>query len=169
MSSVYQEVINVQSGSLQHCTSLLDQQTQVKLSKQIDLITSDLQAKFRYPVENKPYRLLGLKAAVNPDLKVLVEKGWDDIYWEEVVKFKNSISAKIDRFITVIVDDRVRLATEAISKAIAFYNDFLEQQERYQQETPEQREAEKAWIERQRQDLVRIQNGIEFILNASYE
>ena len=57
--------------------------------------------------------------------------------------------------------------TEALEQAIAFYNDFLERQERYQQETPEQREAEKAWIDQQRQELERVHSGIEAILNAS--
>ncbi len=55
---------------------------------------------------------------------------------------------------------------QAVQKEIAFYNDVLEQQERYQQETPEQREAKKAWIEQQRQELARIQGGIEVIFNA---
>jgi hypothetical protein len=81
------------------------------------------------------------------------------------VKFKDKVSSKLDKFITAIFDD-IKLATEAIAEAIAFYNDFLEQQERYQQETPEQREAEKAWIE-QRQELARVRDGIEVILNAS--
>jgi hypothetical protein len=55
----------------------------------------------------------------------------------------------------------------AIEQAIAFYNDFLERQERYQQETPEQRQAEKAWIDQQRRELEQVQHGIEAILNAS--
>jgi hypothetical protein len=75
--------------------------------------------------------------------------------------------SKIWKFITAIFDDRVKLATEALEQAIAFYNDFLERQERYQQETAEQREAEKAWIDQQRQQLQQVQDGIEAILNAS--
>jgi hypothetical protein len=31
-------------------------------------------------------------------------------------------------------------------EAIAFYNNFLERQNRYQQETPDQRQAEKVWL-----------------------
>ena len=166
LSAVYQEVINIQSKPFQHCISLLDQQTQIKLSKQINLLASELQTKFSHPVEHKPHHLLGLKAAISSDLKALVDRGWDDIYWEEVTKFKNNVLVKIDVFVTVIVNDRVELADAAFTKAIAFYNDFLEQQQRYQQETPEQREAENAWIERQRQELVRIQNGIEVLLNC---
>jgi CRISPR/Cas system-associated endonuclease Cas1 len=82
------------------------------------------------------------------------------------LKFKYKVSSKIDKFITAIFDDRLELATKAIAQAIAFYNYFLERQERYQQETPEQREAEKAWIDQQRQELARVQNGIEAILSA---
>ncbi len=91
-------------------------------------------------------------------LKELILVCSDELY--------HAVALKIDNFITAIFDDRVKLSTEAIAKAIAFYNDFLEQQERYQQETPEQREAEKAWIEQQRQELARIQGGIEVIFNA---
>jgi hypothetical protein len=72
----------------------------------------------------------------------------------------------MEKFITAIFDDRVKLATKALEQAIAFYNYFLERQERYQQETPEQREAEKAWIDQQRQELARVQNGMEAILSA---
>lgn len=71
----------------------------------------------------------------------------------------------IDNIITSIFEDRVKLAIQSLEQAIAFYNDFLEQQERYQQETPEQREAEKAWIDQQRRELARVQNGIEAILS----
>lgn len=110
---------------------------------------------------------LKLKTTINPDLKALVDQGWGDIYWEDVVKFKDKVSLKIDKFITAIFDDGVKLAAEAIEKTITFYNDFLEQQERYQQETPEQHEAEKAWRNQHRQELARVQDAIEAILNAS--
>jgi hypothetical protein len=45
-----------------------------------------------------------------------------------------------------------------------FYNDFLEIQNRYQQETSEQRQAEKDWIENQLQELIQIKKGIDVIL-----
>jgi DNA-binding protein H-NS len=47
---------------------------------------------------------------------------------------------------------------------MTFYNELLEKQERYQQETPEQREAEKAWIEQQHQQIQQVRQGIEAIL-----
>lgn len=167
LTLVYEEVKNIHLKSLQYCVSLLDQQKKADLSKKTDLIYSEIQTKFGKPIEHLPNYHLGWKTTVSPDFKALVEQGWGDIYWEDVVKFKDKVASKIEKFITAIFDDRVKLATEAIAKAIAFYNDFLEQQERYQQETPEQREAEKAWIDQQRQELARVQDGIEVILNAS--
>jgi hypothetical protein len=167
LNLVYQEIISLKIESVQHYTSLLNNQDKAHYTQQIDSLLSELEIKFTDPTAHLPNSLLGFKTAVNPDLKTLVDKGFGDIYWEEVVKFKEKVSSKIDKFITAIFDDRVELATQALEQAIAFYNDFLERQERYQQETPEQREAEKAWIDQQRQQLEQVQRGIEAILNDS--
>lgn len=157
---VYQKLINMNLKSCQYYINMLDQQKKAELN---DLIT--IQNKFNNPVENLPEYHLDLKKSVSQNLKALVEP-WGDIWWVDVIKFKDIVSAKIEEFITAIFDDRIKLATEAMEKAIAFYNDFLEQQERYQQETPKQRKAEKAWIYQQHQQLAQIQHGIEVILNA---
>ena len=167
LSLVYKEVTNIHLEAILHTVSLLDQQNKAHYSKQIDLIVSNIETKFANPTEHLPNYLLKLETAISPDVKALVDKGWGDMLWEDVVKFKERVASKIDKFITAIFDDRVKLATEALEQAIAFYNDFLERQERYQQETPEQREAEKAWIDQQRQELERVQSGIEAILNAN--
>ncbi|HAX74968.1 MAG TPA: dynamin family protein, partial [Cyanobacteria bacterium UBA11372] len=90
-----------------------------------------------------------------------------DIYWEQVVNFKEKVWSKTEQIIKSIFQAEVKIATEAIDEAIAFYNNFLELQNRYQQETPEQREAEKAWIDQQRQQLNQVQQGIKEILNQS--
>jgi hypothetical protein len=164
---VYQEIMSIQLKPIEHCISLLDNENKAHYRKQIDLIVSELETKFSEPTENLPNYLIEFKTAVNLDLKALVDKGFGEIYWKEVVEFKEKVYSKMDKFITAIFDDRVKLATEALEQAIAFYNYFLERQERYQQETPEQREAEKAWIDKQRWELEQVQTGIEAILNAS--
>lgn len=167
LNLIYKEFKNVQLKLLQYYVSLLDQRKKAELSKQIDLISSEIQTKFGNLLEHLPKYTSVFKTTVEPDLKALVEQGWGDIIWEDVVNFKDKVASNIEKFITAIFNYRVKLVTEAIAKAIAFYNDFLEQQKRYQQETPEQREAEKAWIDQQRQELARVQDGIEVILNAS--
>ena len=127
-------------------------------------MSSEIETKFGKPTENLPNKIQGFTNTISPKLEALVNQGWGDIYWEQVIKFNNEVSPIIEHIITTIFEARVKLAIQAIEQAIAFYNDFLEQQERYQQETPEQREAEKAWIDQQRRKLARVQNGIEAIM-----
>jgi hypothetical protein len=166
LNLIYQEAVSIELELISPYISLLDKEAKAHYSKQIDLIMSELEDKFTNPTEHLPNHLLKFKTAINSDLYALVENGWSDIYWDNFLKFKNTVSSKMEKFITAIFDDRVKLATKALEQAIAFYNYFLERQERYQQETPEQREAEKAWIDQQRQQLEQVQNGIEAILSA---
>ncbi len=163
---VYQELQNINFESYHYYINMLDESKKGTLNKQINLRNIEIKNKFKNPIEHLPKYHLGLKNSVNPYLKFLVEQGLGDINWDHVVKFQNNVSVKIENFITAIFDDRIELATETMANAIAFYNDFLEQQERYQQETPEHRQAEKAWIYQQHQQLAQIQGGIEVILNA---
>jgi len=86
---------------------------------------------------------------------------------EKFVNLKDEVDAISENTITLVLKEPVELVNQALEEAIAFYNDFLERQERYQQETLEQREAEKAWIDQQRWELEQVQHGIEAILNAS--
>ncbi len=166
LNLIYQEAVSIELELISPYISLLDKEAKAHYSKKIDLIMSELEDKFTKPTEHLPNHLLEFKTAINSDLYALVENGWGDIYWDNFLKFKNTVSSKMEKFITAIFDDRVKLATKALEQAISFYNYFLERQERYQQETPEQREAEKAWIDQQRQELARVQNGIEAILSA---
>jgi hypothetical protein len=166
LSLIYKEITSIQLETIQHCFNLLDKQAQAHYAKEIDLIFSEIETKFTKHKEHLPSYLISFISAVNPDLEALVKNGWNEIYWKDVIKFKEKVYSKIEKFITAIFDDRLQLATEALEQAIAFYNYFLERQERYQQETAEQREAEKAWIDQQRQQLEQVQNGIEAILSA---
>lgn len=81
--------------------------------------------------------------------------------YEEVIE-------KLEKVIDAVIDELFKLTTQGMEQAIAFYNDFLERQLRYQQETPEQRLAEKVWIYQQRLEIARVQNGIDAILNNDY-
>lgn len=164
LNIVYQEFDAINREIIERCLELVDQQTKDELINQIDSTFSELKTKFCNPTEHPPSNVKNFTVAVSSPLGTLVNKGWGDIYWEEVVKFKNQVTTIIDDIVSVIFDDRVQLASEAIAKVISFYDDFLERQERYQQETPEQREAEKAWICQQRQELEQVQKNIEAIL-----
>ncbi len=147
--------------------NLLDLNTKKTLIHKIESLASEIESKFNSTTDRQPKDIKEFNNAIVLDLAALVNNTWGDIYWTDVVIFKNKVYTKIDDLIHLIFDDRVKLATQSLEQAIAFYNDFLERQERYHQETPEQREAEKAWIDQQRQQLQQVQDGIEAILNAS--
>jgi len=165
LSLIYEEITIIQLELIQHYVSFLDNHDKANYTKQFDSLISEIEEKFSKPTELLPNHILKFKTAISSDLTDL--NGWGDIYWVSVFRFKDKVSSKIEEFITAIFDDRVKIATQALEQAIAFYNDFLERQERYQQETPEQREAEKAWIDQQRWELEQVQHGIEAILDAS--
>ncbi|MTJ53503.1 hypothetical protein FJR38_13060 [Anabaena sp. UHCC 0253] len=83
---------------------------------------------------------------------------------EQFTQAYKKVSENLEKIVVAIFDELWRLINDAIEQAMLFYNDFLEIQNRYQQETSEQRQAEKDWIENQRQELIQIQKGIEIIL-----
>lgn len=103
--------------------------------------------------------------SVSNTARVLAKEGALGISREQFIKTSEEVATKLEKVVVAIFDELSKLVTKAIEQAISFYNDFLELRKRYQQETPEQREAEKAWIEQQRQELIQVQNGIEVILN----
>ena len=165
LSLVYQEITTLNLESIQQRVNLLDRQLQAELSKKLELVAREIENKFINSTDYINEDFYKLSNTVKSALHLLINQGWGEIYWEEVVNFKEKLSAKSEDKINSSFDKRIELATKAIEEAIAFYNDFLEKQARYQQETPEQREAEKAWIDRQRQELDRVQKNIEAILN----
>jgi hypothetical protein len=165
LSLVYQEITAINLELIQHCIDISNRQLQAELSIKLNLFAREIKYKFSEISEKMPEDFNGFSNTVNRALDVLINQGWGDIYWEQVAKFKQQVSTKIEEEINSVLDDRIELATKAIEEAIAFYNDFLEKQARYQLETLEQREAEKAWIDRQRQELEQVQKGIEAILN----
>jgi len=166
-SIFYQELQAINLELIERCLEVLDEQTKNELINPIPSTFSEMKTKSCNPTEYPPSNAKNFTVAVSSPLGALVNKGWGDIYWEEVVNFKNEINSIIDDIVNVIFDDRVKLETQAVAKVISFYDDFLERQERYQQETPEQREAEKAWISQQRQELEQMQKNIEAVLNQS--
>jgi hypothetical protein len=177
---IYQNLEAINRVSIQNCVSLLDQSNQSIFNAQFNQIFSEIEAKFINSTEYIAFKNQKLTNAISPALQTLVSQGFLipglqgaikqgilPINWHSFAQFSAQVVSAIENIITTIFDDRVKLATQALEQAIAFYNDFLERQERYQQETPEQREAEKAWIDQQRQELERVQSGIEAILNAN--
>ena len=164
---IHQEIASIQIDIVTHFVSVLDRQSKDILTSQVNKLVIEVNAKFSNPYQYIPTNIKGFKNSVEPALEAFVKQNYWSINSEQFAKFsKEQVSSKMENIIKAVFDDGVKLGSQALQQIIAFYNDFLERQERYQQETPEQREAEKAWIDQQRQQLQQVQDRIEAILNA---
>jgi hypothetical protein len=85
---------------------------------------------------------------------------------EQFVTSLEDIFEKINEIIAIAFDEKVGQANEIIAKAISFYENLLEQQEKAHQETQEQRETEKAFISQKRNELEQVQRNIEAIIHS---
>ncbi|MEZ2246441.1 MAG: dynamin family protein [Microcoleus sp.] len=80
---------------------------------------------------------------------------------------KESILEKIKERIKAVFDERNEAASDAMSKAIALWENLLEQQEKRDRQNQAQCEADKVWLADKRRELEQAQNQIEAILNQS--
>ncbi|MBD0344323.1 MAG: hypothetical protein ICV63_05720 [Coleofasciculus sp. Co-bin14] len=158
---LYKEWQTISTESIRQYISILDSQSSSDLNNKFNLIVSNIESEFTNQLN------LFISDKISNQINALAYQNMFGLEWERFVNFKAQVEAMIENTINSIFKERVELVTEALEQAIAFYNYFLERQERYQQETPEQREAEKAWIDQQRRELEQVQHGIEAILNAS--
>lgn len=179
LKNFYKELEQISRETIEKYIDLLDESSKSIFNTKANQIVSEVKAKLINSTGSVVFKNQELANAVNnalnnlisqgfliPGLKGTIKQGILSINWQHFVQFNAQAVSAIENIITKIFDDRVKVTTQALEQAISFYNDFLERQERYQQETPEQREAEKAWIDRQRYELTRVQEGIEAILNA---
>lgn len=161
---VYQDISTINLGVITQCVGILDGQTKAVWNHQMTLTGSQIENKFEQTVY-LPGTTGSLGYALTPALDNLSKFRLGDLFWEEVVNFEKEVSTAINNFINSIFDDRLKLGSQALVEAIIFYNEFLEKQERYQQETPAQRETERAWIDSQWAEIKKLEKGIELILN----
>lgn len=98
--------------------------------------------------------------AAQPSIKQKVfEQGW-----EKFTQSKDKLLAKIREIVILIIDNRVETFTNTAEQVVSLYEELLEQQKRYMQETAEQQKAEKAWIAQKRHEIEQVQKNIEAIL-----
>ena len=164
---VYQDISTINLKVITKCAQLLDKQTKAVWNHQMNLTFSQIANKFEQPTVYLPENTESLRSALSPALDNLTKQRLGDLFWEEVVNFEKQVSTAINNFINSIFDDRLKLGSQALVEAMMFYNNFLEMQERYQQETPAERESERAWINAQWAEIKKLEKGIKVILNSS--
>lgn len=162
LGQVYQDLSTINLKVITQCVRILDGQTKAVWNHQMTLTVGQIENKFEQPTVYLPDNTK-LRSALDNLSKYRL----GNIFWEEVVNFKKQVSTAIDDFINSIFDDTLKLGNQALVEAMKFYNKFLERQDRYQQETPAQRQAERAWIDSQWTEIQRLEKGIKVILNSS--
>jgi len=78
-----------------------------------------------------------------------------------------SILDKIQQRIIEIFEERVETSSDAMSKAIALWENLLEQEEKRDRQNQAECEAEKVWLAEKRRELEQVKSQIETILDRS--
>jgi hypothetical protein len=97
--------------------------------------------------------------------KSLIGYGFLPITWDLFSKFNQEVQDAIESTIGIEIDDKANLVIALLEKMIQFYDNFLEKQQRYQQESLNQRASEKLWLSARRQDLEQVRKDVELVLN----
>jgi hypothetical protein len=163
---IFKELESIDIEKIEFCIECFDLNSQSRFRERLQAIGAEIVSKFTEPLKYLPdSSVKNFKETLKAPVEALVHKskmGISLVDFEESCKVIGSI---MDSLILAIFEERMKLAIQTVEKAMRFYNNFLEKQARYQQETPEQRAAEKDWIEYQRQQLREVQEYIEALIS----
>ncbi|WP_293352622.1 MULTISPECIES: dynamin family protein [unclassified Microcoleus] len=90
-----------------------------------------------------------------------------ELGFEKFDESSQSIFDKIHERIIAVFEERVETSSGVMSKAIALWENLLEQQEKRDRQNRAECEAQKVWLADKRRELEQVQNQIEAILNQS--
>lgn len=163
---IFKELQSIDIEKIEFCIECFDLNSQSRFRERLQSIGGEIVSKFTEPLKYLPdSSVKTFKETLKAPVEALLHKSKMGI---SLVDFEDSckvIGSIMDSLILAIFEERMKLAIQTVEKAMRFYNNFLEKQARYQQETPEQRSAEKDWIEYQRQQLREVQQYIEAVLS----
>ncbi|HEY9811740.1 MAG TPA: hypothetical protein V6D13_20620 [Halomicronema sp.] len=156
--------LNIQT--LKKWIQSFDTTLQLTLLGHLEESTKEVELKFSNSTSLPSEFDKGYKETLNIPLNSLLQKSMMGVSLDQFEDFSKEVVSITEKLILSIFNDRLNSAIKVIEELIFFYNDLLDKQTRYRQETPEQREAEKAWIDQQRLQLAQVQQGTEAILEA---
>ncbi|MBD2292691.1 dynamin family protein [Anabaena sphaerica FACHB-251] len=87
-----------------------------------------------------------------------------DIGFQKFEESVEKVSEKLDEIINTVFNSRIEGSSRVIAEAISLYENLIEQQEKAHQETLEQREIEKSFINQKRQELEQVQKELQTII-----
>lgn len=86
------------------------------------------------------------------------------ITWEQFSGFTAEISELTQTFVRSVIEHRVASLADGLENLIRFYDAFLEKQQRYEQESEDQRLKEKVWITNHAQQFIQLQEQLQQLL-----
>lgn len=90
-----------------------------------------------------------------------------ELGFQKIQENSESIFEKITERISLVFDERYQAASDAMSKAIALWENLLEQEEKRDRQNQAECEAEKIWLTDKRREFEQVKSQIETILNRS--
>ncbi len=87
-----------------------------------------------------------------------------EIGFQKFDESMDKVSDKLHEITTAVFDTKVESASRIIAQAIALYENLIEQHEQAHKETVEEQQTKKAWISEKRQEIEKVKNEIEAIL-----
>jgi len=166
LNLIFKELQSVDIENIEFCIECFDLNSQLRFRERLQSIGGEIISKFTEPLKYLPESYANtFRETLKSPVETLVHKSKMGISLIDFEEPCNVIESIMDNLILEVFEERVKLAIHTIEKAIMFYNNFLEKQARYQQETAEQRATEKDWMEYQRQQLRQVQQSIDLILN----
>ncbi len=111
---------------------------------------------------------LGLIQLDGDAVKGQIKQKVCELGFQQFEESSQSIFIKnIQEKIIAVFEKRTEVTSDVMSKAIALWENLLEQQEKRDHATLKECEAEKVWLADKRRELEQVQNQIEAILNQS--
>lgn len=112
---------------------------------------------------------LGLSFLDGDKVKGQIKEKVCELGFQKFDESSQSILDKIQERIIAVFEERVETSSGVMSKAIALWENLLEQQEKRDRQNQKDCEAQKVWLADKRRELEQVQNQIEAILNQSAE
>jgi hypothetical protein len=110
---------------------------------------------------------LGLSFLDGDKVKGQIKEKVCELGFQKFDESSQSILDKIQERIIAVFEERVEISSGMMSKAIALWENLLEQQEKRDRQNQAECDAQKVWLADKRRELEQVQNQIETILNQS--
>jgi uncharacterized tellurite resistance protein B-like protein/GTPase SAR1 family protein len=109
----------------------------------------------------------GLSFLDSDAVKAQIKQKVCELGFKKFDESSQSILDKIDERIIAVFEERVETSSVVMSKAIALWENLLEQQEKRDRQNQAECEAQKVWLAEKRRELQEMERQIEAVLNQS--